>query len=193
MFIMATIGEALKYPFANFKRVFNYWWLLVPIWGWFVVPGYFIRVINELVKGNTKELPAIRPFAGLFRTGFFVMVTGLIIGIVAWLFMLIPLVGWIAYAYLVLIAPLMIFQFAEQGKIRDGLNVVRASKTVFASFGRYLVAYVKTIVVGIIFLVASILIITLIVTLPAMNFSQYYFFAEYYKQYGKKATVSKKK
>src|SRR3989338_10540192 len=141
---MATIGEALKYPFANFKRVFNYWWLLVPIWGWFVVSGYFIRVINELVKGNTQELPAIRPFAGLFRTGFFVMVTGLIIGIVAWLFMLIPLVGWIAYAYLVLIAPLMIFQFAEQGKIRDGLNVVRASKTVFASFGRYLVAYVKT-------------------------------------------------
>ena len=193
MFIMATIGEALKYPFANFKRVFNYWWLLVPIWGWFVVPGYFIRVINELVKGNTKELPAIRPFAGLFRTGFFVVVTWLIIVIITGLFMFIPILGVIVYAYFILVNPILIFQFAEQGKIRDGLNVVRASKTVFASFGRYLVIYVKTIVVGIILFIASVLIITLIVTIPAMSFSQCYLFAEYYKQYGKKETVSKKK
>ncbi|MEK6901620.1 MAG: DUF4013 domain-containing protein [Nanoarchaeota archaeon] len=189
---MATIGEALKYPFANFKRVFNYWWILIPIWGWFVVSGYGIRIINTLVNGNTKELPAIRPFTGLFRTGFFAVVTWLTIAIITGLFTLIPVLGWIVYAYIIFIAPLLMFQFAEQGRIRDGFNVLRASKTMFSSFGRYLVAYVKTIVVGIVFLLASILIITLIVTLPAISFSQYFFFAEYYKQYGK-TTVTKKK
>ncbi len=191
--LMATIGEALKYPFANFKRLFNYWWILVPIWGWFVVGGYGIRIINELVKGNTIELPAIRPFTGLFKTGFFYFVTWVIIVLVMSLLMLIPVLGWLVYVYFILIAPILTFQFAESGRIRDGLNFIRASKTIFPNFGRYLLAYVKTVVVMLIFLVASILIITLIVTIPAMMFSGNYIFAEFYKQCAVISQVPKKR
>lgn len=182
---MATISEGLKYPFTNIKRLFNIWWLLVPIWGWFVVNGYGIRILKELVKGNTKELPPIHPFKSLFKTGFLLTIALLIVYIPSVILSLIPVIGLIISVYLAFIFPLLEFQFAEKQRIRDGVDIVQATKTAFAHFREYLLAYFKTIVVGIIFVIASLPIITIIVTFPALVISQYYFFAEYYKTFGK--------
>lgn len=184
---MATITEALKYPFTNIKRLFNIWWVLIPIWGWFVMGGYGIRILTRLVKGDTKELPPIRPFKGLFKTGFLFAVAYLIVYIPSYfLFIFVPIVRWVIFVYFMLILPLLVFQFAEKQRIRDGINIIRATQIVFTHFGEYLLAYFKTLVVGIIFLFASIPIITLIVTYPAIMISQYYFFAEYYKTFAPK-------
>tara|TARA_Y100000310_G_C20650430_1_gene799115 strand:- start:506 stop:1069 length:564 start_codon:yes stop_codon:yes gene_type:complete len=181
---MASIGEGLKYPFKKFGRLFNYWWFLVPVWGWFVVPGYLLRMINEVVKGKNKELPAIRPFKGLFSAGFFFIVLVLILAIIVNILLLIPVLGWLIYIYYVLIAPILYIQFAQSMKFSDGLNIVEASKTVFGNFGKYLWTYVKMFIIVIILLVASIPLVTLVVTLPAMGFVQNYMFADFYREIG---------
>ncbi len=184
---MVTIKEALKYPFGKFARLFNYYWLLVPIWGWFVVYGYMIRVINDIWAGNESELPAIRPFGGLFSTGFFVLVISLALSILAGIASVIPYIGWLVYIYLILVIPVMIMQYAESKRVGDGFNFVRASKMVFMNFGNYIVMWLKVLVVAIVFLIASIPIITLIITIPAMSFSQYFLLADFYKQAKDKA------
>ena len=184
---MVTIKDALRYPFANWKRMFNYFWLLVPIWGWFVVSGYVVRVIREITrKGSKNELPAIHPFEGLFTTGLFVAVTLLILGAFLWVLMLIPYFRWLAEVYFVFIFPLLVIQFAATKKPRDGLDVLGATNTIFTHFGSYLLTYFKTIIVIIVYLIASIPLITLIVTLPGIVFSSTYLFVDFYR--GTKST-----
>ncbi len=180
---MATIKEALKYPFANWKRMFNYWWMLIPIWGWFVVAGYLVRVINEIIKkGSKNELPAIRPWEGLFKTGFLAIITLVILSLFVFVLMLIPYVGVVAYIYISLILPVLWIQFAETKRIRDGLDVLRASNTIFTHLGKYVLALLKSFVVAIIYLLASIPIITFVVTVPVYYFSFLYLFVDFYRE-----------
>ncbi len=179
---MATIKEGLKYPFVNFKRLFNFYWVLIPVWGWFVFFGYAVKIINEIRSGKREELPPIRPFKGLFKLGFLVAVLSLVYGIAINIVLKIPLVGWIGYIYIMLILPIVFIQFAETEKMADGFDIVRATKTVFGNLGKYIVMYLKIIVVGLIFMAASIPIITLIVTIPAMSFMQYLFVMDFYKE-----------
>jgi len=179
---MATIKQALKYPFAKFARLWNYWWMLVPVWGWLVVMGYLIRLVNEIKKGKSDELPAIRPFAGLFSTGFFLVVALLVPGIISSLLANLWSWFWILYVYMILINPILILQFAEKRRIRDGLNVFLATKMVFTHLGSFVLTWLKTMVVIIIWLLASLPMITLLITLPAISFGQYRLFTDFYVQ-----------
>ncbi|MBT3836054.1 DUF4013 domain-containing protein [Candidatus Woesearchaeota archaeon] len=183
---MASIKEALKYPFANFARLFNYWWILVPVWGWLVASGYGLRVYEEIIKGKDKELPAIRPFTGLFKEGFFLIVVMLVLQIAVFIIALIPLLGWVGNVYYILIAPVLVAQIAVTKKIGDGLNVVDASKVVFNNFGEWIITFLKSLVVVLIWLIASIPIITMVVTIPAISWSQSYLWANYYREATKK-------
>ena len=179
---MVSIKEALRFPFANLKRLFNFYWILIPIWGWFVVSGYAIKIIKQVIAGKNQELPPIRPFKGLVKVGFLLFVVSLVLSIIYNVAIFIPIVGWIIYIYLALISPILILQFAEIKRIRDGLNFIEATRTVFANLKLYIVTYLKTIVVVLVLLLASALVITLIFTLPAMAFVQYYIWAEFYKE-----------
>lgn len=136
------------------------------------------------------ELPAIRPFKGLFGTGFFFMVALSVPGIIAWLLTKLSPWFWILYIYYILIAPVLVLQFSEKNKVRDGMNVFRATKMVFTHLGAFLLTWLKMLVVTIIWLLASVPIITLLVTLPAMQFGQYRLFTDFYVE---ASTVQKKK
>ncbi|MEK6951256.1 MAG: hypothetical protein AABX13_06050 [Nanoarchaeota archaeon] len=179
---MATIKQALKYPFINFARLWNYWWFLVPLWGWLVVNGYVVRIINEIRKGKSEELPAIRPFKGLFETGFFLGIALLVPGLTA--FLLTFLWGWlrILAVYLILITPVLVLQFTEKRRIRDGMNVLAATKLVFTHFGLFVLTWLKTAVVIIVWALASLPVITLLITLPAITFGKYRLFTDFYVQ-----------
>ncbi len=179
---MATLREALHYPFANWKRLFNYFWILIPVWGWFVVYGYMVRIIDHLRRGHHKELPAIRPFKGLFSTGFFLGVSIFVYAIILFVLNLIPVLGWLIYIYVLLISPLLILRYSETKKVRDLFDVVSASNILFSYFKAYLTVWLKTIAFTLILLLASLPVITLIVTLPAMSLGQYYFFGEFYHE-----------
>jgi hypothetical protein len=181
-FPMATIKEALKFPFTNTKRLFNIWWILVPIWGWCVVAGYAIRTINEILAGRNQELPAIRPFTGLFKTGFLAIVVVIILEILVFVVLEIPYVGWLFYVYLILVSAALYLQFAVTQSIKDGLNFKQAHQTIFGNFSVFLSYFLKAVIVTLIWLAASIPVVTIIVTLPALAVSSYYLWAEFYKE-----------
>ena len=191
---MSTIKEALKYPFANFKRLWNFWWILVPVWGWFVVAGYYIRIINDILAGKNKELPAIRPFKSLFETGFRYAVAIIIIT-----FPLSFLLGKIqvpglyfpdfydlnlfpSVVFVLVGTSLLIIYFSQTKRIRDGINIIQSAKTVWSYPQAYFLTFLKTIAVAVVLLIASIPIITILVTVPAMIFSSHYLWAEFYRE-----------
>lgn len=179
---VATLTEALKYPFANWKRLFNYFWILVPVWGWFVVYGYLIRILENLRRGRHRELPTIHPFKGLFSAGFFLCVSIFAYAIILFALSLIPVLGWLIYIYVLLISPLLLLRYSETKKIKDIFDVVGASEVMFSHFKEYILAWLKTIAFIFILLVASLPLVTLIVTLPAVSLGQYYFFGEFYRE-----------
>ncbi len=187
---MATIKQALAYPFVNFARLWNFWWFLVPIWGWFIVNGYIVRICSEIKKGKSEELPAIRPFKGLFSQGFFLTVALIVPGLILFLLFMIHPVFWLLTVYFGLISPILILQFSEKNKVRDGMNVFRATKMVFTHLGAFLLTWLKMLVVTIIWVLASVPIITLLVTLPTMQYGQYRLFTDFYVE---ASTVQKKK
>ncbi len=187
---MATIKQALKYPFVQFARLWNYWWFLVPVWGWLVVNGYIVRIVNEIKKGKSDELPAIRPFQGLFETGFFLLIALLVPGLTAFLLTYLWSWFWILYIYFILITPVLVLQFAEKKRIRDGMNVFLATKMVFTHLGSFILTWLKTVVVIIVWVLASLPMITLLITLPAITFGQYRLFTDFYVQ---ASEVQKKK
>ena len=49
-----SFGDAFKYPFNKWTRMFNILWFLLPIFGWLALGGYGIRIMQEFVKGNYK-------------------------------------------------------------------------------------------------------------------------------------------
>src|SRR3989344_1632716 len=108
---MATISEALRLPFAHFERLFNWYWWLIPIWGWFVYCGYFVKFLQGIIKGETKELPPIRPFKGLFSQGFWFFLFTLVLLIITIVLLFIPVLGILAYLYLALVTPILVLQY----------------------------------------------------------------------------------
>ncbi len=182
---MATIKEALKYPFQNFSRLWNFYWILIPIWGWFVVMGYIFRIVQAAQKPNPKELPglpAIRPFTGLFTLGFKMFVFAIVLNLVVFLVMLIPYVGLLLYLIVALLSNFLMLQLAITGKLSEAFNIVKASKDLIANFGQYILTFLKILVVALVFLVLSIPIVTLVVTIPAAGYAQYYLLADFYRQ-----------
>lgn len=213
---MATIKEALRYSFSRWGRTFNYYWALIPIWGWFVVYGYIIRVLNEIKKGN-KELPPINPFKGLFKTGALFFVVMLVIALASLVLIFIPVVGWLALIYLSFMLPMMMLQFAEKQEIKEGLNFIRASKTVFNDFKRYGKVMLKALAVYlpfiapyyILFFMLSVssspvlrvlfgslmggVILVYLVLGPAIVFSMMYLLGDYWKESSLKKSKGRKR
>jgi len=185
---MATIKSALKYPFAKFGRLFYWLWIFLPVIGWLALAGYGLRVIQAILKGNVKEVPKFGPFWGNCRFGLYAVVVGLAIGcatsVFAFLQMPMGIAGSVIYyavtIYIGLISPIMIIQLAETESISKAFDVVRAHKIVFKNFRKYIIVLLQQFVVSLVLLLASIPIITLVFTLPAMNYSKQYLYARFY-------------
>ncbi len=180
--MVPSIKQTLQYPFSRVERVFNYYWFLIPVWGWFVVPGYIVRIFREILRGKDLEMPPIRPFAGLFSTGFFFALLWLVITIITSALLFVPVLGRLAFVYVLFVSPILVLQYVDTGRFGQGLNIVNATKIVFTHFWDYLLMWLKLMVVILAYLVASIPIVTVIVTFPGMAFSEYYLFAEFYKE-----------
>ena len=181
-----TFSEGLKYPFNKFKRLFNFYWALIPILGWFAVAGYVIKIRKNMMANDFFETPDFGSFVENMKVGFFYFFYILVFGLLILLFTRIPVVGWIFSLYFALVMPIMRLDYTKNLKFSEGWDFVNATKLVFSNFGDYIVAWLKYIGVILLYLVGSILIITLIVTIPAMIFFDYYFITDFYNKYGKK-------
>ncbi|MBW3004902.1 DUF4013 domain-containing protein [Candidatus Woesearchaeota archaeon] len=178
-----SIKDAIKYPWAKMQRAFWFWLILLPIFGWFPLYGYMLDFMQGIVKGADKELPKFGKYWELFGQGFFYLVFAIIVGVIVQIAIRIPIVGWIIYIYVMLIVPILAINYAVKRRFGAFFDIGLATKMVFGHFGAYIVLILKTIVVGLFWLLCSIPIITLIWTLPAMQFSSGFLLAQFYRKY----------
>ena len=98
-----AVKEALLYTFVSrrwaAKMVTILLLLFVPILGWFVVYGYFARILKSWSE-KKHELPPFSGFFGMFTLGFYLFVIALIIGVIGFILKSIPFLGYIlAFAW----------------------------------------------------------------------------------------------
>jgi len=178
-----SIKDAIKYPWEKMQRAFWFWLILIPVFGWFPLYGYMLDIMRNVIKGTDKALPKFSKYWELFTQGFFYFIFAIIVGVVAQIAMRIPLVGWIIYLYVMLITPMLAVNYAVKKRFGAFFDIGFATKLVFGNFGAYIILLLKTIVVMLFWLLCSIPIITLIWTLPAMQFSSGFLLAQFYRKY----------
>lgn len=181
--IADSIKDAIKYPWEKMVRAFWFWLVLIPVFGWFPLYGYMLDMMQDINKGKDRMLPKFGRYWDLFVHGFYYFVFAIIVGIVAQILMRIPVVGWIVYLYVILIVPMLAVNYAVKRKFSAFFDIGLATRLVFGNLLAYIVLILKTIVVGLFWLVCSIPVITLIWTLPAMQFSSAYLIAQFYRKY----------
>lgn len=227
-----TIGDALKYPFAKFGRLFYWLWVLIPallllisivssviislvynitvaiplivigviafslfILGRIVFTGYIIRVNQQILKGKYKEVPAWGKFKDNLIMGLYMLLVSIVVSIViipiSMIFSFLGLFGeillFILSVYIALfVTPLMQIQLAETEKLGKALNIIRIHKIIFKNLEEYLLVTLQVILIGIILAIASIFVITVIITIPMMIYSTQYLYARFYADLKKK-------
>lgn len=51
-----SFSDAFNYPFRKPKRLLYALWLLLPVLGWLILFGYFVRLVNEFIEGRYEGL-----------------------------------------------------------------------------------------------------------------------------------------
>jgi len=189
---MVKILEAIKYPFKKFPRMLNFFWSIIPVIGTFAVLGYILKIINA-VRKNLKELPPFGSFTENLKDGFkaFIWEIGIGIPLIVLLAVAgyIPVLSDLLVPILLILAgmtvPIMFIQFAEKRDFKDGFDVKRAFQFVRNNFISELILIIKLIIFAIILLIASLPIVTMIITLPVATYGSYYMWASFYREVGK--------
>lgn len=191
------LARMFRYPWEQWTRIFNFWWVLIPILGWFALMGYTKKIINELLAGNNKELPKFGSFGENMKTGFFFFVYTLVLGIVlgivfmilGFVFGLIPFLGQIIMILIQLyagfMASLMVMDYVKKGNFAAGWDIAGVNKVIINNIEEAVMTILKTLIVVIGYLLASVLIVTIVVTIPAAVLSSYYLYAEFYNKFRK--------
>ena len=179
------IKDALKYSFTSWKRLFIFWWILVPILGVIICNGYLARVVNNVLAGEDRELPEFGDFNECLTKGFFLflifLLWGLILQIVGGVLLgrISPCIPMVLSALFSFVSPILVISYVSSGDFSAGFSIIDAFGTIFSRLGEYLITWLKVIALILILLVASAPVITIVVTLPAMAFSPYYLFAKF--------------
>ena len=119
-----AVKEALLYTFVSrrwaAKMLTILLLLFVPILGWFVVYGYFARILKSWSE-KKHELPPFSGFFGMFTLGFYLFVIAAIIGVIGFILKSIPSLGYIlAFAWGILsffFVPYMVSCVATTGTL----------------------------------------------------------------------------
>ncbi len=181
---MATLDfkTAFHYPFNRAKGMWNILWLLLPIIGWFALGGYSVRIVQEFIKGKFKQLPTFN-FSSDLKLGFFMFIKALpfliVYGVILSIFGAID--PWFRSIIEVLlglfIIPILSVNFLNKQTVGSYFEF-KILNSVFNNLGDYVVAMLKTILLGIIFLIMWIV----LVGIPAGVFTQDIFMADFYRR-----------
>ncbi|MFC1648702.1 DUF4013 domain-containing protein [Nanoarchaeota archaeon] len=177
-------GDAFKYPFNRPKGLLNILWILLPIFGWFALGGYGIRIMNEWVEGKVNQLPQMS-FVDDMKLGFMIFIKSiplvLAIMVLSWVLSLGKGLGMIIfYIVVLLVVPMLGINLVVKKTVASSFEFEKV-KPVFSNFGDYIVALIKELVLGIIFLVLYVV----LVGIPAGAFTKNIFFADFYKRHAK--------
>jgi len=154
---MKTINfeKAFSYPFAKSSRLLNFLWVLLPLIGWFALYGYTVRIIKGFTEQKFKQMPALELGEDI-SLGFFMFLKSIPGFLVIWaaLFLttLIPFIGIPLYIIAIIMMPLLIVHFIVKQTVVS-LMEYSELKVIFSDFADYLIALIKGILAGMIYLV----------------------------------------
>ena len=174
-----TFEDAFRYPFKRAVGLLNILWFFIPIIGWFALSGYAIRIKQQFFAGMFKELPKF-DFVEHFKFGFFMFIKSLPF-VIAYtifylVFMVIPFIGFLINFFVSLfVIPILVMNFFNKETVESYFEFSLV-KLVFENFEDYLIALLKSIALGIIFLFMMII----LVGWPAGSFTKNIFLADFY-------------
>jgi len=156
--------------------------LLFPIFGWFALGGYSVRITQEFVKGKYKQLPKMS-FVSDMKLGFFMffkaipfvlayLVLVLVIGAIS------PFLKNVMDLLLsIFVVPMLGINFIKKMTV-GAFFEFEVVEAVFSNLGDYVVALLKSLALGLIFLVM----IIILVGIPASVFTKNMFLADFYRR-----------
>jgi len=185
----ATITEAARYPFKRIWRLFYWLWLLIPIFGIIVYMGYLLKLIRSVVRDTDDEAPEFGKVMPNFYLGlnflFFFAVYFILMSVLGYItsFTSLLILPFMLFSiYVNLIMPILYTQLAEKRKLSAGINIVRATKIIRHNLKAFIIMMLKQIALLFIWAFATLPIITIIFSIPAMLYSANYLFADFYKK-----------
>ncbi len=172
---------AFKYPFNRGKGMLNILWLLLPIFGWFALIGYNVKIMKEFTEGKFKQLPLFE-FKNDLKLGFFMFLKALVLfipyGILIGIIESFTPIGQILGIFIELfIIPMLVINFISKQTIESLFEFEIISK-VFENLGDYIIAILKSIGLFLIY----VLMLIILVGAPAMIFTHNMFLADFYKR-----------
>jgi len=183
--VKLSFEKAFMYPFNKAKRMFNVLWLLLPIFGWFALGGYTVRIVKEFSNGKFKELPEMK-FGGDMKLGFFMFLKSIpfmfaILMFFGILFTISPFLEAVVELLLgIFVFPMLVINFMNKQTVESFFEF-GVVKGVWNNLGDYLVAILKSIGLGLIFIAMWIVLIGI----PAGQFTKNIFMADFYRRHVK--------
>lgn len=172
-----AFSEGLEYPWGKAKRLWNILWALVPIVGILALIGYESKIVQAIVGGNKKGLPAFGSFKSNMKIGFFLVLKSLPLFGILWLIGQIGLVGKIiniiAYVFIV---PYLVINLLHTNRIDAVFEIPKAIRAVFGNLGDYIRVVLRTILFVVIYGVLSMILIGI----PCLEFGEYVYIADFY-------------
>jgi hypothetical protein len=170
--------EGLKYPWKNPKRLWNILWILIPILGFFAIIGYIRKIVLELLKENKEGLPEFGDFWDNLKIGFKLFIYIIPTMVLLSLIELIPFIGSpISYLISFFLLPWLFINLYVKGEFNAIWEIRKAFEEVTNRFLDYLVAFLKTIGFGIIYIIASFILIGI----PCYTFGSMYYLVDFYR------------
>lgn len=185
-----SFDKAFKYPFKRARGMRNILWILIPIIGWFALGGYIIKIVKEFLNGKFEKLPLFQ-FKSELELWFFMFIKSLPFWIlyIAFIHILtvveleyIPLtegtiISTLNTLFSIIWIPLLTINFFKKQTVKSFFEF-KIIKYVFKNFGDYMLALLKSALLGIIFFIM----IIILVWLPANVFTKHIFIADFYRR-----------
>ena len=174
-----SLSDAFKYPFKNPIRLLYALLLIIPILGPLTIWGYVVRLVNEFIEGRYDEpvkldiIEDLKLGIIMFLKTIPFIVASIILFLVA--SYINTTLGIIFLLLEMFIAPILIVNFFRKQTI-ESLFEFDILKVVKDNFGDYIVAFLKQLVLSIIFLILSFILIGI----PALYFTNSIFIANLY-------------
>lgn len=184
---MITFVQGLKYPFGRPVRLLNILWGLVPVLGFFAILAYMQKIINEIVKGKTKEVPKFGNFWQNTKAGFYLFIRALpiILSVLILFFLLLfmHIFGWLMILLLgFFILPLIFINYMVKETIGSSYDIENSANAVSDNF----LGYIKVMLKTFLYVLVCSLLSVVIIGIPLLVFGKFIYIADFYRNYEKK-------
>ena len=175
-------GTAFSYPFNRAKGMWNVLWVFFPIFGWFALGGYGVRLVKEFVDGKFEQLPLFS-FKSDMKLGFFMFLKAIpFIIVYVVVFEVLKAIsngvgGFAEFLFGIFVIPILGINFMKKETVKS-LFEFKIVNVVFENFKDYIVMFLKSVGLAIVFLIMMIV----LVGIPASLFTQNMFVADFYRR-----------